>query len=110
MGRVGMKLVVLLISILLSIPCHAITSRAAWDGWHVMGSCIGTAYLNHAGLSWKKSAAIMLAAGILWECFDQIAKNNGEDSNIFDTRRGFDYQDIIRNGIGVSLSFPIRKK
>lgn len=53
---------------------------------------------------------IMFTAGVLWECLDQVAKVNGGDPAIFDTRRGFEWQDVARNGIGIGISFPIRKQ
>ena len=85
-------------------------NRTAWDGWHVMGNCIGTAYLNHAGLEWYQSALVVLTFGVVWELADQIARNNGGDSAIFDIQRGFDSCDIFRDAIGINLSFPIRRK
>ena len=100
----------ILLIVAISFPSRAeITNRQHHDIHHVTGSCVGTAYLNHAGYSWQKSAIIMLLLGVAWETTDHIFYISHTKSSIFDYRKGFDVFDVGRNCIGIGLSFPIRK-
>ena len=105
----------LIIILIVLIPCLSfsadMTNRQLWDVTHVTGSCIGTAYLNHtADMSWKKAALYVLALGLAKESIDHIFYLTKTKSSMFDHYRGFEVTDIILNGIGVSISFPIRRR
>lgn len=111
--QVGMKYLVVLISIFLFVnACNAADSNArqGWDMVHITGSALGAAYFNHLGLEWYQSAIIMFTLGIAWELADQLCYNLHYKNDIFDYRIGFDKMDILRNSIGISISFPIRKR
>lgn len=108
--RWKLKLVCCLLVLSSSSLAHSSSSRTAYDGWHVMGSCIGTAYLNHAGLEWYQAAIVMISLGIIWELLDQVSYELHWQQNVFDHYRGGEWKDIVRNGIGISFSFPIRRR
>jgi hypothetical protein len=100
----------IVVFLLMSVPAQAeITNRQHHDIHHITGSCIGTAYLNHAGYSWGKSAVIMLLFGTAWEVMDQIAYEAKWKNPVFDYYRGGEWQDVARNMVGITLSFPIRR-
>ena len=81
-------------------------SRMAWDGWHILGSCVLVCYFN-IFLSIKISIIIVLFLGLLWEFLDELAKRKIIKFAFLDKYRGFDIYDMIRNIIGIILSLPI---
>jgi len=104
---------VICLSLLVLTSClNAANSKArqGWDMVHITGSCVGTAYLNHLGLEWYESAIVMLSLGIIWELCDQVAYDVQWKQSYFDYHRGGEWKDITRNVVGISLSFPIRRK
>lgn len=101
---------IILLILMFSFPAQTdITNRQHHDIHHITGSCIGTAYLNHAGMSWWKAAGVMFAAGVIWECMDELSHAANWHNDVFDYREGFSRGDVLRNGIGITLSIPIRR-
>jgi len=104
-------LVAVAVMVLLVSPVKADSSEFAWDVVHITGSALLTAEINHlTSLNWWQSALVTFVLGVVWECCDEIAYQLKWKNNIWDHYKGFDKYDILRNGIGISLSFPIRKK
>lgn len=103
--------IVLILILFYSTTCFS-SEGQAWDAIHITGSCIGTLYLNKVvKMPYWKSAATMFVLGIAWEYFgDEMYRRGHYGRNldfIFD-KRGFHRNDVLRNGIGITLSFPIR--
>lgn len=99
--------------ILVSTSCYAtsLDEGTAWDVVHVLGSAYGTSALNHiCNLEWWQSALVMLALGIVWECLDEISYQLKWKNDLFDYHKGFDKGDVFRDCIGISISFPIRRR
>jgi hypothetical protein len=85
-----------------------------WDCFHVASTGFGTIYLNHYfKLKWYESAIIIMTCGVMWELCDELYQEGiirGNLDCIFDRYDGFNYKDIIRNSVGIGISFPIRIK
>ncbi len=91
--------------------------RDIWDLHHISGTCIGTAYLNHVlEMPFWKAALTSVALGLAWEGLDELyyqghfGKRTKTMDNIFDWRIGFDSKDLLRNGVGIAIAFPIRRR
>jgi hypothetical protein len=86
----------------------------AWDCFHVVSSGFGTIYINHIfKLKWYESAMLVMTCGVVWEICDELYQDRiirGNFDSILDKGKGFNYKDLLRNGIGVGISFPIRLK
>jgi len=80
-------------------------SGRAGDVLHLTGSCIGTlAIQKYTNWEWHKSAAVMFALGFVWESFDEVIGRG-----IFDPA-GFSGKDLLFDGVGVLISYPLRYK
>jgi len=104
---------VLIVLIVVSLTGNAqadISKRTHHDIHHVTGSLILTAYINHlTGLNWCQSATIVFVLGLLWESFDYMTYKLQLKNDLFDYQEGFSKKDLIRNGLGISFSFPLKK-
>ena len=102
---------ILIVVAMVSGGFSAPTDRYAWDCVHVLGSAYGTASINHlTPLNWWQSSLIVLVLGIVWEGMDELSYQLKWKNDIFDYYKGSDGMDIVRNCVGISISFPIRKK
>jgi len=73
---------------------------AAGDVWHIAGSTflvLGTQKAFDWG--WKKAAVFTFTAGFMWELQDELFKTDP---------KGFDGNDILRNIIGIAISYPLK--
>ena len=91
--------------------------RDIWDLHHISASCIGTAYFNHVlEMPFWKAALTSMLIGLAWEGLDELyyrgklGHRTDQMDTIFDWRIGFDSKDVLRNGIGIGMAFPIRKQ
>lgn len=116
-----MKRLIIVLTILLitaqSQATDLASKRDIWDIQHVSAACIGTAYLNHVlEMPFWKAALTSMMVGIVWEGLDDMyyrgnfGPRTDQLDTIFDWRIGFDMKDVLRNGLGVSMAFPIRKQ
>jgi len=83
-------------------PFLSITGTAG-DVWHFTGSALLTLGIQRtAEIEWGYAAGYSFAAGFLWEVGDSIFHKG-----IFDPA-GFDPDDILRNVLGIAISYPLR--
>jgi len=83
-----------------------ITNRQHHDIHHVTFCCIGTAYLNLL-FDFIIAAIIIFIFGVINEIIDEITYRKQYENPLFDYYIGFDWKDILRNSIGIVLSYPL---
>ena len=83
-----------------------ITNRQHHDIHHVTFCCIGTLYLNLI-CNWIIAIIIIFVLGVINEVLDEIAYRKKWKNSFFDYYIGFDWKDILRNSIGIVLSYPL---
>ena len=95
----------LICSTLFAQPLSDYYSGRAGDVLHLTGSALGTLAIQKTfDWEWHKSAAVMFSLGFVWESFDEVIGRG-----VFDPA-GFSGKDLLFDGIGVLLSYPLRYK
>ena len=76
---------------------------SAGDVWHTAGSLLLVlSYQKAFDLEWIDAAGYTFMTGFIWELGDSFVHRG-----VFDPS-GFDPNDILRNILGIALSYPLR--
>ena len=79
------------------------TKGQAGDVWHTAGSLVLVlSYQKAFDMEWTEAAGYTFMTGFVWELGDAVIHRG-----VFDPQ-GFDVNDILRNILGIALSYPLR--
>ena len=100
-----MKKIIFILLIAFTLNAQSLFEGKAGDVWHLTGSTLLTLTIDrYTDYDWGTSAAIAFSLGFMKEIGDHYF-----DLWPFDPA-GFSERDLIYDGIGVLLSYPLRYK